>query len=524
MGELCQGGLCTPGCINSDRCPVGTRCINNFCQEGLGCNGNDDCANGQVCDLSSGECVVGECSIDANCPSGFACVNFTCQDASQCDVSEECPEGQLCLGGRCTESDRCDPSVDLINLTLQSIGDAEIIDVDTTDEDNRFQASCGGGGSSSEKVIEVQINTIGQLTVTVESAPNFDTVLFMRSRCEVEGSQIACNDDANELLSEISTPILTPGIYYVFLDGFGSNTGIATLRFSLTSLTECVSDRDCDGGPCIDGICAAPECVADFDCPEGLVCNNGTCIEGFRCFADRDCPETEICENRTCIPGECLEDIDCGVRLICDEFRCSRPECRVDNDCARGQACDQGRCIEFCRVDADCGDAFSICEANSCVSAECIRDDQCGPGESCEQGRCVTGGGGGGTGVIGDSCVNDTSCNGELICEGEVCESAEGLCAEVTDCDGSGACLGGNCVPSPTCQTADDCSGAIPIPIPLLCINNQCRSAFVQCTLNRDCGSGQSCAFGICIPLPANECLRDSDCGNGRLCEGGSCQ
>ena len=155
---------------------------------------------------------------------------------------------------------------------------------------------------------------------------------------------------------------------------------------------------------------------------------------------------------------------------------------------------------------------------------ECVRNDQCNDGELCQGGRCIGDSSGGGSAQEGEPCVNDTTCNGELICEGSVCESAEGQCVEVTDCEGSGACLGGNCVPAPECQTADDCSGLIPIPIPLLCINNQCRSAFVQCTLNADCGGGQSCAFGICIPLPANECLRDDDCGAGRECESGSCQ
>ncbi|MAD61441.1 MAG: hypothetical protein CMH49_08030, partial [Myxococcales bacterium] len=522
LGEVCRSALCVPGCITNDRCPVGTRCINNSCQEGIGCNSNNDCEQGTVCDLNNGECRDGECSQNSDCESGV-CTNFTCIDPSSCSASQDCPIGQLCLSGSCVESDRCDPNVEVINISLARVGDEVGLSVDTSGREDQYQASCGGGAQSGDQVLEVQINTIGLLTVTVLEALDYDTVLFMRSRCEVEDSQITCNDDANDLLSEISTPILSPGVYYVFLDGFGSARGVAELLFTLDSLTECTQNSDCDGAPCLDGICGAPECIGDIDCAPNGICNAGICVDGERCRQDSQCPENQICENRSCVPGECFEDEDCGVRQICNGNRCERPECRQDADCPSGNICDEGRCIESCRVDADCDDIFAICEESSCVPAECLRDDQCAANESCNAGRCVSGGGGG-SGQVGDPCANDNGCGSDLICEDAQCESAEGRCVEVTDCGGSGSCLGGNCVPAPSCQSADDCGGLIPLPIPLLCINNQCRAPFAQCSLNQECGDQQSCAFGVCIPFPANECLRDQDCGNGRLCENGSCQ
>lgn len=427
-------------------------------------------------------------------------------------------------------SDRCEPSVEVIDISLDGLGSSVGLSVDTSAFEDRYQTTCGGGGNSADQPIAVRISEPGVFTATVVAAEGFDTVLFLRSRCEVPDSELACNDDTNELLSEVSLTLLDAGVYYLFLDGFGNARGVAELELSLRPLTECVNDRDCESGSCVDGVCGAPECVGDQDCGFNQVCNAGTCVDGVRCFDDSECGAGEICEGFTCEPGECTQDTDCGIRQICDANRCVRPECRRDTDCPGNERCDLGRCVESCNVDSDCGDAFSICVSSACVPAECLRDDQCAADESCNNGRCVAGSGGGGngggggtSGQEGDSCASDNNCSGSLICEGEICESAEGLCVEASDCDDASACLGGRCVSAPACQTADDCSGLIPIPVPLLCINSECRSAISQCSFNRDCGAGQSCAFGLCIPLPSNECLRDSDCDSG-LCEGGSCQ
>ena len=156
---------------------------------------------------------------------------FSCVNASDCQSSQDCPEGQLCLNNLCTVTSECEPSVDVIDVELSRLG-ASVGSVDTSDREDLYQASCGGGARSADQPIVLQIDTIGELTVTVVNAENFDTVLFLRSSCEVEGSQIACNDDANGLLSEIVTPILSAGTYYLFLDGFGNARGVAELELT----------------------------------------------------------------------------------------------------------------------------------------------------------------------------------------------------------------------------------------------------------------------------------------------------
>ncbi len=70
--------------LNSD-CPVGLVCVDGVCEAGDVCVGDDcpctsnaDCAIGQGCDITSGQCFDLECVADSGCPLGDICRSGRC--------------------------------------------------------------------------------------------------------------------------------------------------------------------------------------------------------------------------------------------------------------------------------------------------------------------------------------------------------------------------------------------------------------------------------------------------------------
>ncbi|MBI5501917.1 MAG: pre-peptidase C-terminal domain-containing protein [Deltaproteobacteria bacterium] len=65
---------------------------------------------------------------------------------------------------------------------------------------------------------------------TCDPGTNYDSLLYLRSACLDSGTELACNDDdstcaASTQRSRLPATALTPGIYYLFVDGFGNSNG-----------------------------------------------------------------------------------------------------------------------------------------------------------------------------------------------------------------------------------------------------------------------------------------------------------
>ncbi|KAJ5071888.1 dd-gdca protein [Anaeramoeba ignava] len=83
-------------CGSTDSCEIGLACVNNTCQEQVGCFDNKDCANGYIC----------SCSVDTSYPG--ACIpyqNMSCQqefmDFVSCASSYNCFMGDFFTQGNC---------------------------------------------------------------------------------------------------------------------------------------------------------------------------------------------------------------------------------------------------------------------------------------------------------------------------------------------------------------------------------------------------------------------------------------
>lgn len=92
----------------------------------------------------------------------------------------------------------------------------------------------GGCASSDSKELVYKLEVTRRQRVSIEIDPQFDSVLYVRKdECGVSDAEIACNDDttagagkrgASSRGSRIDE-VLEPGSYFVFVDGYGAETG-----------------------------------------------------------------------------------------------------------------------------------------------------------------------------------------------------------------------------------------------------------------------------------------------------------
>jgi hypothetical protein len=251
--------------------------------------------------------------------------------------------------------------------------------------------------------------------------------------------------------------------------------------------------EDCRGG-------GGPECTEAAECPQGEYCRLGQCVptEAGPCTMDADCAADEYCDvvtgmcNPAAGPGDCDRSADCAPGEICNlgTHQCmpggggGGDECVVDADCGLQDICNNG-----------------VCEPGGGGGGQCLDDSECAPDEYCDPdfGFCIPAGGGGGF------CLGDADCAPDEFCEPDfgVCLPAGG---------------GGDC-PYTNDNECDE---------PFLCPPGtdvaDCAGGGGGCIGDFDCGIGEICDFGVCVPDGGGgACLGDFDCAFGEVCQGGAC-
>lgn len=292
---------------------------------------------------------------------------------------------------------------------------------------------------------------------------------------------------------------------------------LALLGVVSTSLTSCapfgVKGDACDDAPCApgfvcnaDGLCddppppPPPPCETELDCAldgdtSGRVCEDGVC--GFA-----DCTLDVQCDNRLCIDGSCaprvpcLQDDQCDDGTICVDNAC-RPPCAADDDCGVSlggfglNTCVDGRCLQRCLNDATCLGG-GICEGNICLTEQCQEASDCdGDNVLCTAGRCEP----------FTPCASDDACfDVNLRCDLEV-EPARcverPICRNDAACGLDGICLTGHCRPVDVCLVDVDCGDSADE-----CIGGRCVRRPV-CRSEGDCDDGERCVNLRCVAAPA---------------------
>ncbi|MCA9528075.1 MAG: hypothetical protein KC549_17435, partial [Myxococcales bacterium] len=160
------------------------------------------------------------------------------------DASERTPDGWPAEVGQCLDraivNGRCDVAAArdcFVPASCDNQDDIQLLpvnggrfDVNTAGRPDAYDAGCGGEGPEAVLALPVRANA----TVTVEVVQaDYDTLIFARrDDCDDPGREVACNDDFNGLNSRIQFQA-EPGLYYLYIDGFGGDSGRSTITVAV---------------------------------------------------------------------------------------------------------------------------------------------------------------------------------------------------------------------------------------------------------------------------------------------------
>ncbi len=116
-----------------------------------------------------------------------------------------------------------------------------------------FHARCGGNARGPERVYSLAVPRESRLQLHAES--DFDAVIHVRRACADANSELACNDDAEDIQHARLNTVLQEGTYYVFADGFHANAaGNYTLEADLAP----IAGGSTPGDTCADAVPLTP--------------------------------------------------------------------------------------------------------------------------------------------------------------------------------------------------------------------------------------------------------------------------
>ncbi len=414
--QVCgAGGLCKPacpgGCDDNNPCTADT-CVKatQQCQHppipfATSCQADNSACTFDQC--SQGVCVAGPaklcndqnpCTADSCSPVTGECV-FLQQNGNACEDGNACTLGDLCVGPICVAG------------AVKLCTDANTCTIDSCNPSNglcNFDAV--GDGTSC---------TDGNKCTTGDSCNS--------GKCK--GKPLGCQD-ANDCTDDFCDP--GSGCQHPSLDGAACDDGLTCTKGELCTASVCKAPaaQSCDdGNPCtVDG------------CAQGKGCthtpSNAACSDGNACTVGDSCKT-----------GTCL-----GLQLSCDDGNpCTAESCDLAQGCKHvdnGAACNDG--------------------------------NPCTVGDKCTGGSCVAGQG--------------LGCDDKVACTLDTCDPKTGGCQHATQasaCDDGIAC------------TLDTCGvqGCVHTLVP-------------NCCGGKQCGAGEACVTypDTLIPFCAKKCQTGDDC------------
>ena len=205
-------------CSSAAGCPDGWSCESAPNDPGVTwcakpCLSDGDCNAGHACNNQLGRCAP---STELGCSDGGLWNFDVC--GRRIDFSASCPSDEICENGACVSGamgNGCGSEIEIqaADQTLTGPLDGSF--------SNGARGSCGGNGR--DRVWRFTIDRPTRLTAT---ATGFDTVLYVRSECEDELTEVVCNDDnrpPGRRGSRFETELVA-GTYHLFLDAVGSFT------------------------------------------------------------------------------------------------------------------------------------------------------------------------------------------------------------------------------------------------------------------------------------------------------------
>ncbi len=105
------------------------------------------------------------------------------------------------------------------------------LNASTAHGESEHEGSCASSGS---RELVYKLDLPSRQRVTVEVDPRFDAVLYVRKDdCADADSELVCNDDVGHERKSRIDEVFDPGTYYVFVDGYASESGVFHMTVAL---------------------------------------------------------------------------------------------------------------------------------------------------------------------------------------------------------------------------------------------------------------------------------------------------
>ena len=403
--EVCADGACVgvgpPECVEDSDCGPEEVCDDGGCvARPPECIEDADCGDDELCREGACTEAPAECFDDNDCGGDRICVDERCTEApTECEVDLDCGPGWRCVDGACV--------VEATLLTARAVlrwetpGDLDPNDQQGADLDLHLLEMSDpvwfGANDcyAAQPGLNWDDNTSGELMQADNRAPGPERALAIlpadRCRWLAIGAHYVPPQGPDFGPSTATVTISLEGIVLLevsqtlnsgeFWDVGALHLPSATVfatdvvdRFSdyrrallsdeargsglcaVPGRAQCRDDAQCDGTPCIRGLCWEVDCRVDADCAADEACRAGRCGPELECVTDNECDEGDTCVRGLCFQI-CRQDSDCAGVLMCSDGACGQaPECLVDVHCAPSERCRFQACLPWtqeCGVDSD---------------------------------------------------------------------------------------------------------------------------------------------------------------------------
>ncbi len=254
-GELCDAGttVCAAGLSCRRATPTATSdtCEPPICSDGYDWDGDGDAdyPNDPGCDGPDDQDEADGCP-GATCP---VCADGLDNDG---DGLRDFPSDHGCSAASNDAEVDCADGAQLVSLRQ---GTTTGNTVGSGDDKN---PSCGSSGGPE---VMHRLVVPGKLaTLRIDTAGSaFDTILTIKQgACTV--ADLACNDDSNDVTSEIVLSNLAKGVYFISVDGYSGDAG----DYALHVVGTIIAGQACNPTTIASGL---------FRCVAGTACTGGVC-------------------------------------------------------------------------------------------------------------------------------------------------------------------------------------------------------------------------------------------------------
>jgi hypothetical protein len=283
-----------------------------------------------------------------DCPTGPTCPSCSNDQDDDGDSLTDYPQDQGCTAASDDDEWETNPNACGVGMIVSRLMSHDVTGTlpAMSQVDPPLAGACGGLGG--EVAYEILIEDPAVLVATTDGpSTTANTVLYLRSNCQVASTEMACNDDVNGDTNGSSiTASLSPGLYYLVVDAVNpASAGAFELHVDLFAGegVTCASQAEC--GPGLQ--CRIPLGQTEMVCADP-VCGDGVDDDGD---GDDDFPDDPGCDSPadfdeadTCPSGPGCPACANGV----DDDGDSQTDYPADSDCSSAS-----QPVEGCGVEQD---------------------------------------------------------------------------------------------------------------------------------------------------------------------------